>query len=83
MIISTSTTTPIKIWVECALRRVFRTFAHTFIGFIGANALIYEINWKLALGTSLSACLISVLNSIISLPEATLESTLIKKEELK
>ena len=50
--------------------RALRTFAQTFIGFIGVGAALNEISWLHALSVSAAACLLSCLTSIVTgLPE--------------
>lgn len=59
-----------KKWLKCALIRALRTVAQTMIGVIGASQLINEVDWVMVVSASLLAGLLSILTSIVNLPEA-------------
>ncbi len=70
-----------KFLIAMAIRAV-RTFAQTFVAFIGVGAAFDEVNWVKALSVSGVSFLLSCLTSLATgLPEV--EDTEIPKEELE
>ena len=56
-------------WLKAAGIRAVKTMAQTAVATIGVEAVIYEVDWLLVLGTSLLAGVLSMLTSIGGLPE--------------
>ena len=50
--------------------RAVRTIAQTAIATIGTAAVFAAVDWKMVVSASLLAGVLSLLNSIVSLPEA-------------
>ena len=65
-----------KKWLKAAAIRAAKTMAQTAIATIGTTALITEVNWLVVLSASALAGALSVLTSLVGLPE-------VDKEELK
>lgn len=59
-----------KFW-ECAFARSLRTLLQTFVALVSTSTLINEVNWKIAISTSLLSALVSIATSIIAgIPES-------------
>lgn len=56
-------------WLKAAGIRAVKTMAQTAVATIGVEAVIYEVDWLLVLGTSLLAGVLSMLTSLGGLPE--------------
>ena len=59
-----------KSWIRKAGVRAIRTVAQTAIATIGTAAVFAAVDWKMVVSASLLAGVLSLLNSIVSLPEA-------------
>lgn len=60
-----------KFWKNTALRAV-KTFAQGVLGTIGATVIgLGDVDWKFALSAGALAAVISVLNSVIAIPDPT------------
>lgn len=59
-----------KEWIKKAGMRAVRTIAQTAIATIGTAAVFAAVDWKMVASASLLAGVLSLLNSIVSLPEA-------------
>lgn len=59
-----------KKWIKKAGMRAVRTVAQTAIATIGTAAVFAAVDWKMVVSASLLAGVLSLLNSIVSLPEA-------------
>lgn len=59
-----------KKWIKKAGMRAVRTIAQSAIATIGAAAVFTEVDWKMVVSAALLAGVLSMLNSIVSLPEA-------------
>ena len=59
-----------KKWIKKAGMRAVRTIAQSAIATIGAAAVFAEVDWKMVVSAALLAGVLSMLNSIVSLPEA-------------
>mgnify|MGYP000461529826 CR=1 FL=1 len=59
-----------KEWIKKAGMRAVRTIAQTAIATIGTAAVFAAVDWKMVVSASLLAGVLSLLNSIVSLPEA-------------
>lgn len=70
-----------KEWAKAALIRAARTFAQTAAASLAMTAVLWDVDWKMVLGTSLLAALVSILTSIAGLPEVDLKTKLEKIEE--
>lgn len=58
-----------KNWFKKAGMRAIRTIAQTAIATIGTAAVISSVDWKLVVSASVLSGILSLLNSIVSLPE--------------
>lgn len=63
--------TEFRIWVRAALIRAVKTTAQTAIALIPAAASIHEINWICIVETAILAGIISILTSLLGLPETS------------
>ena len=59
-----------KEWLRCALIRAIKTFAQSSLAMITVGTAITEINWAAVLGVSGTAALLSILTSVVGIPEA-------------
>ena len=57
-------------WLKPAGIRAIRTVAQTMIATIGTSAVLSDIDWKVVASASILAGLLSLLTSIVNLPEA-------------
>lgn len=57
-------------WFKPAGIRAIRTVAQTMIATIGTSAVLSDVNWKVVASASILAGLLSLLTSIVNLPEA-------------
>lgn len=58
-----------KTWLKAAGIRAVKTVAQTAIATIGTTALITEVNWAVVAAASALAGALSVLTSLMGLPE--------------
>ena len=58
-----------KKWLKKAGMRAIRTIAQTAIATIGTAAVISSVDWKLVVSASVLSGILSLLSSIVSLPE--------------
>ena len=58
-----------KAWFKWAGLRAIKTVAQTAIATIGTTALLTEVNWLVVLSASALAGVLSLLTSIVGLPE--------------
>ena len=63
-----------KNWAKCAGVRAIKTIAQTAIATIGTSAVMGDVNWIAVGSASLLAGILSILTSIVGLPEAKKES---------
>lgn len=59
----------LKKWAIAALVRAVKTAAQTAVGAIGATAIFTEVNWSVVEMTALLSFVLSLLTSIVGLPE--------------
>ena len=60
-----------KEWLRAALIRAIRTFAQGLLTLIGSDMInVVDINWLQIIGISTTMAIVSILTSIVSLPEA-------------
>lgn len=59
----------LKKWIKKAGMRAVRTIAQTAIATIGTAAVFAAVDWKMVVSASLLAGVLSLLNSVVSLPE--------------
>ena len=60
-----------KEWLRAALIRAIRTFAQGLLTLIGSDVInVLDINWLQIIGISTTMAIVSILTSIVSLPEA-------------
>lgn len=59
----------LKKWALAALVRAVKTAAQTAVGAIGATAIFTEVNWSVVGMTALLSFVLSILTSIVGLPE--------------
>ena len=62
-------------WFKCALCRAVRTFCQTGLGYLTAPTLLREVSWLELLSAATLAAIISILTSVVSLPEWNKGST--------
>lgn len=58
-----------KLWIKAALIRAIKTMAQTAIATMSTSAMLSEIDWKVALSSTVLAGVLSLLTSIAGLPE--------------
>lgn len=58
-----------KKWIKAALIRAVKTLAQTAIAVIGSSAVFSQIDWKTLISASLLSALLSILTSLVGLPE--------------
>lgn len=58
-------------WIKAASIRAVKTMAQTAVALIPSAVMITEVDWKLIIGTSLLAGVLSLLTSLAGLPEVT------------
>lgn len=58
-----------KEWIKRAGIRAIKTFAQVMLSFLTLGMAITEVDWLYVLSVSAGACVISVLTSIVGLPE--------------
>jgi hypothetical protein len=61
--------TDIKKWCKASSMRAIRTVAQTAIATMGVSALMSDVNWIAVGSASLLAGILSILTSIVDLPE--------------
>lgn len=61
----------LKKWVKAAAIRAIKTTAQTAVATIGVSALMSEVDWLAVGSASLLAGILSVLTSIVGLPEVS------------
>lgn len=61
----------IKTWFKKAGVRAIKTVAQTAIATIGTAAALGEVNWTLVASTAALAGVLSLLTSVVGLPELT------------
>jgi hypothetical protein len=66
-----------KKWVKAALVRAAKTMAQTALTMITVGQAIFDVNWVNVLAVSATAGIISILTSVVGVPEVPA----IKKEE--
>lgn len=59
----------IKTWLKAAGIRAVKTVAQTAAASIGAAAIISDVNWVVVLSASALAGVLSLLTSVVGLPE--------------
>lgn len=57
-------------WLKPAMIRCIRTIAQSAIATIGTSTAMGDVKWKLVVSVSLLSGVLSLLTSIVSLPEA-------------
>lgn len=62
-----------KKWLKNALIRAAKTTAQTIISLIPASQMIQQIDWKVVIGTAALAGVVSILTSIVGIPECSVE----------
>ncbi|MBO5019716.1 MAG: hypothetical protein J6D52_03520 [Clostridia bacterium] len=58
-----------KLWIKAAFIRAIKTMAQTAIATMSTSAMLSEIDWKVALSSTVLAGVLSLLTSIAGLPE--------------
>lgn len=59
----------LKKWALAALVRAVKTAAQTAVGAIGATAIFTDVNWSVVGMTALLSFVLSLLTSVVGLPE--------------
>mgnify|MGYP004456233597 CR=1 FL=1 len=70
-----------KVWLENAGIRAIKTVAQSIIGGVGVAVSMEQVDWKYIISAAILAGIISILTSIVGLPEV--ESVNIDTEDLK
>ncbi len=65
-----------SIWLKSALVRATKTVAQTAIALIGTTALLTEVDWVVVGSTAALAGVMSILTSVMGLPEVDKEETI-------
>ena len=73
--------TNFKEWLKAAAIRAAKTFAQSAAASLTMTAVLWEVDWKMVLGTALLAAIVSILTSIGGLPEVELQAKLEQIEE--
>ena len=60
-----------KQWAKAAGVRAIKTVAQAAIGAIGAATMMGEVNWMVVGSTAALAGVVSMLNSVVGLPECS------------
>lgn len=58
-------------WLKAAIIRAVRTCAQAAIAAIGSAAVLAQVDWKIALSTTVLAGILSLLTSLAGLPEVS------------
>lgn len=58
-----------KKWFKCAGIRAIKTIAQTALSLVPVAVSITEVDWKVVIGTSITAGVLSLLTSLAGLPE--------------
>ena len=58
-----------RLWIKAAFIRAVKTMAQTAIATMSTSAVLSEIDWKVALSSTVLAGVLSLLTSIAGLPE--------------
>lgn len=58
-----------KLWLKCAGVRAIKTVCQTAVSLIPVAVTITQVDWKVVIGTSALAGVISLLTSVAGLPE--------------
>lgn len=56
-------------WLKCALVRSIKTICQTAIAMIGTSTVMGDVNWLMVGSASLLAGILSLLTSVVGLPE--------------
>ena len=56
-------------WLKATSVRAVKTMAQAAIGAIGAGTMISSIDWKVVVSTAVVAGIVSVLTSVVGIPE--------------
>lgn len=56
-------------WLKCALVRAIKTICQTAIAMIGTSTVMGDVNWLMVGSASLLAGILSLLTSVVGLPE--------------
>ena len=65
--------TQMKTWAKAAGIRMIKTVAQSAIAAIGTTSLVTGLNWQVVLATAAMSGVLSVLTSLVGLPEAPKE----------
>ena len=63
-----------KLWIKAAGVRAIKTVAQTAVATIGTSAVLQEVNWVAVVSASVLAGVLSVLTSVVGLPEVKEET---------
>lgn len=59
-----------KLWFKAAAIRAVKTTAQAAVAMIGTAVVVSEVDWRMVVGASLLAGVLSILTSVAGLPEA-------------
>ena len=58
-----------KKWIKAAGVRAIKTFAQSAIGVIGAAVALGDVNWPMVASAAVLSAIVSLLTSVVGLPE--------------
>lgn len=61
--------TNFKKWLKAAGMRAVKTVAQSALATVGTSAALGEVNWKYVVSTSVLAGILSLLTSVVGIPE--------------
>lgn len=70
-----------KLWLKCAGVRAIKTVCQTAVSLIPVAVTITQVDWKVVIGTSALAGVISLLTSVAGLPEIEVVENEVTEEE--
>ena len=60
-----------KTWAKAAIIRAVKTVAQSALGMIGTALVMTEVDWKMVVSAAALAGVISILTSLVGLPEVS------------
>ena len=62
-----------KKWLKAAGIRAIKTMAQTAVAVMGTSTVLSAIDWRMVLSSAIVAGIVSILTSVVGLPEAPCE----------
>lgn len=69
-----------KLWWKAAAVRALKTTCQSAVSLIPASVMITAVDWKVVIGTSLLAGVVSMLTSVAGLPEVKMAEDFLEGE---